>query len=145
MLSTIFDLLFSPETNCKIVRISALTLFPELRNWFLYKMFFHLAVQFSKYNFGHHASRAGFRRGFFKSFAPSGSLSFTLRRSGFFRSLKTIQVQEEEQSFDHSAFRFVDFLPLRLFSTFVLHTDFSVYRPGMNESVSFFVLSLERR
>ena len=24
---------------------------------------------------GHHASRAGFRRGFFKSFAPSGSLS----------------------------------------------------------------------
>ena len=64
-------------------------------------MFFHLAVQFSKYNFGHHASRAGFRRGFFKSFAPPGSLSLTLH-SGlrFSRSLKTIQVQEDKQSFD---------------------------------------------
>ena len=33
--------------------------------------------------FGHHASRAGFRRGFFKSFAPSGSLSLTLRSQVF--------------------------------------------------------------
>ena len=41
---------FSPETNCKIVRISALVRsFEHIRNWFLYKMFFHLAVQFSKY------------------------------------------------------------------------------------------------
>ena len=43
-------MLFSPETNCKIVRISALVCsFEHIRNWFLYKMFFHLAVQFSRY------------------------------------------------------------------------------------------------
>ena len=34
-------MLFSPETNCKIVRISALVRsFEHIRNWFLYKMFF---------------------------------------------------------------------------------------------------------
>ena len=94
---------------------------------------------------GHHASRAGFRRGFFKSFAPSGSLSLTLRRSGFFRSLKTIQVQEEEQSFRPLCVSLRGFFASSAFSTFVLHTDFSVYRPGMNRRVSSLILSLERR
>ena len=38
---SIFDSFFSPETNCKIVRISALVRsFEHIRNWFLYKMFF---------------------------------------------------------------------------------------------------------
>ena len=36
-----FESTFSPETNCKIVRISALVRsFEHIRNWFLYKMFF---------------------------------------------------------------------------------------------------------
>ena len=140
-------MLFSPETNCKIVRISALVRsFEHIRNWFLYKMFFPSGCAvFKVHPPAITLSRAGFRRGFFKSYAPSGSLSLTLRRSGFFRSLKTIQVQEEEQSFGHSAFCFVDFFASSAFSTFVLHTDFSVYRPGMNPPISLWILSLERR
>ena len=142
MISQSFDSFFSPETNCKIVRISALVRsFEHIRNWFLYKMFFHLAVQFSKYNFGHHASRAGFRRGFFKSFAPPGSLSLTLHSVlGFIRSLKTIQVQEEEQSFRPALAGFSF-----LFSHFRAPTQSPVYRPGMNSPISLQVLSLERR
>ena len=81
----IFDSFFLLRPTAKLSHFCAHTLFPEFRNWFLYKMFFHLAVQFSKYNFGHHASRAGFRRGFSKSFAPPGSLSFTLHSVLAFR------------------------------------------------------------
>ena len=87
---------------------------------------------------GHHASRAGFRRGFFKSFAPSGSLSLTLRRSGFFRSLKTIQVQEEEQSFDQALLGFSFCLALSCSSQLSL-------RSTWNESSDFSSDSLPRK
>ena len=59
-------------------------------------------------------------------------------RFDFTRSLKTIQVQEDRQSFDHyCGFSFIQ--------PFGCHTDFSVYRPGMNLRVSSLILSLERR
>ena len=56
-----------------------------------------------------------FATGFFTRCFPSGCAVFKVH-SGFrfSRSLKTIQCQEDRQSFDHSAFRFVDFSPLRL-------------------------------
>ena len=106
---------------------------------FFTRCFFHLAVQFSKYNFGHHASRAGFRRGFFKSFAPPGSLSLTLH-SGlrFSRSLKTIQVQEEEQSFDQALLGFLFCLALSCSSQLSL-------RSTWNESSDFSSDSLPRK
>ena len=40
---------FLLRPTAKLSHFCAHTLFPEFRNWFLYKMFFHLAVQFSKY------------------------------------------------------------------------------------------------
>ena len=46
---TIFDSFFLLRPTAKLSHFCAHTLFPEFRNWFLYKMFFHLAVQFSKY------------------------------------------------------------------------------------------------
>ena len=87
---------------------------------------------------GHHALRAGFRRGFFKSSAPSGSLSLTLRRSGFFRSLKTIQVQEEEQSFDQALLGFFFLSALSCSSQLSL-------RSTWNEPPSFLFDSLPRK
>ena len=71
-------------------------------------MFFHLAVQFSKY------------------------------RSGFFRSLKTIQVQEEEQSFDQALLGFSFCLALSSSSQLSL-------RSTWNESPSFLFDSLPRK
>ena len=74
---SIFDSFFLLRPTAKLFAFycACYDLHHRFRNWFLYKMFFHLAVQFSKY------------------------IQLTLSRS-----LKTIQVQEEEQSFDHSAF-----------------------------------------
>ena len=46
----IFDSFFLLRPTAKLSHFCAHTLFPEFRNWFLYKMFFHLAVQFSKYS-----------------------------------------------------------------------------------------------
>ena len=82
-------------------------------------MFFHLAVQFSKY--------------------------IQLSQAFAYRSLKTIQVQEEEQSFDLPWQDF--FASFGFYQLSLIHklTYVGLYRPGMNESVSFFVLSLERR
>ena len=95
-------------------------------------------MQFSKYNFGHHASRAGFRRGFFKSFAPPGSLSLTLHSVlGFIRSLKTIQVQEDNS---HST-TFVDFLYL---SAFADSSQLSL-RSTWNEQFTFVSCPLPRK
>ena len=82
---------------------------------------FHLAVQFSRYF-----------------------------RLSIARSLKTIQFKEDRQSFDHSAFRFVDFSALRLLQSFDcqqtrLISLTRLYRPGMSNSLSCLALSLERR
>ena len=80
---------------------------------------FHLAVQFSKY-------KSGFR---------------------FSRSLKTIQVQEEEQSFACSIDRnFFALLATFVFEhLFVLPTDLRLYRPGVKLNHFWFACSLERR
>ena len=80
---------------------------------------FHLAVQFSKYIqvFG----------------------AFALR------SLKTIQVQEDDFQFDHSALGFVDFFASFGFSLFRAPHSFRCDRPGMNPPISLWILSLERR
>ena len=85
-------------------------------------MFFHLAVQFSRYISGlSHASHAlGFRRGFFQILCAFRFAFAHPSISGIFRSLKTIHLQEE------------------LFSQRrILHPDFfsllhlAVYRPEM--------------
>ena len=80
-----------------------------------------------------------FATGFFTRCFPSGCAVFKVHQVSIARSLKTIQVQEEEQSFDHLAMDF------SLFQPFGCHTDCSVYRPGMNLRVSSSILSLERR
>ena len=88
-------------------------------------MFFHLAVQFSRYISGlSHAPHAlGFRRGFFQILCAFRFAFAHPSISGIFRSLKTIHLQEE------------------LFSQCrILHPDFfsllhlSVYRPEMKRS-----------
>ena len=110
---------FFPETNCKIVRISALVRsFEHIRNWFLYKMFF-----------------------------PSGCAVFKVHSVlGFIRSLKTIQVQEEEQSFR----------PLCIFASWIFRlfgfqhfrapqTHLRVFVSTWNERISFLLRSLPRK
>ena len=55
-------------------------------------------MQFSRCFFAPSRLRAlVFRRGFFESFAPSGLLCKPFEVSGFFRSLKTIQLREDSQ------------------------------------------------
>ena len=85
-------------------------------------MFFHLAVQFSRYISGlsHAPHVLGFRRGFFKSFAPSGSLSLTLR------IFKNLSIPENDTS-SRRTFQSTPDSSSGLFS--LLHL--SVYRPEM--------------
>ena len=87
-------------------------------------MFFHLAVQFSRYISGlSHASHAlGFRRGFFQILCAFRFAFAHPSISGIFRSLKTIQVQEEEQS------------TAKLFVWSFSHSRISAYRPEMKRS-----------
>ena len=87
-------------------------------------MFFHLAVQFSRYISGlSHASHAlGFRRGFFQILCAFRFAFAHPSISGIFRSLKTIQVQEEEQS------------TAKLFAWSFSHLHLAVYRPEMKRS-----------
>ena len=66
---------------------------------------------------------------------------------GFIRSLKTIQFKEDRQSFDHSAFRFVDFSALRLYSLSTANTVPISLRcvSTWNELPSFLFRSLPRK
>jgi len=84
--------LFSPETNCKIVRIL-------LRYALIYII----------------ASQLVSLQDVFSIWLCSFQSTYQVPLS---RSLKTIQVQEEEQSFDHSAFCFVDFFASSAFISF---------------------------
>ena len=115
-----------PETNCKIVAfLRSYVPLNTFATGFFTRCFsiWLCSFQGTFSGLSHAAHVLGFRRGFFKSFAPSGSLSLTLRISRIFRSLKTIHLQEE------------------LFSQRrILHPDFfsllhlSVYRPEMKRS-----------
>ena len=110
---TIFDSYFLLRPTAKLSHFCAHALFPELRNWFLYKMFFHLAVQFSKYIQ-------------LSLFAIPENDTGSRRRTVFRPAL-------------------AGFLCLFRLLLFRAPHSFRCDRPGMNESVSFFVLSLERR
>ena len=138
---------FSPETNCKIVRISALVRsFEHIRNWFLYKMFFPsgcavFKVQFRPSRFARWLPARIFQIlcAFRFAFAHPPKVRFSLfaipendtgsRRRTVIRPLR---------------FCFVDFLPLRLLLFRAPHS-FRCDRPGMNLRVSSSILSLERR
>ena len=61
------------------------------------------------------------------------------------RSLKTIQVQEEEQSTGHSALWLRGLFRLFGFLLFRAPHSFRCDRPGMNPPISLWILSLERR
>ena len=135
-------MLFSPETNCKIVRISALVRsFEHIRNWFLYKMFFPsgcavFKVQFRPSRFARWLPARIFQILCASRFACAHP-SFSSR---FLRSLKTIQVQEEEQSFDQALLGFLFIQHFR-----APQTHLSVFVSTWNEPPSFLFDSLPRK
>ena len=64
---SIFDSFFLLRPTAKLFAfLRSCVISNTFATGFFTRCYFHLAVQFSKYNFGHHASRAGFRRGFFQ-------------------------------------------------------------------------------
>ena len=112
-----------PETNCKIVAfLRSYVLLNTFATGFFTRCFSIWLCSFQGTFSGlSHASHAlGFRRGFFKSFAPSGSLSLTLR------IFKNLSIPENDTS-SRRTFQSTPDSSSGLFS--LLHL--SVYRPEM--------------